>query len=232
VASSPQAWTSNLSLAPYTLTLLVITGATTNLPAAQWDLNPDTIMLPANGTVTLSPKITSGSGPVTLGTPQSDTGITVAVTADTVNSTQNGSITVTAGSNPGFYHYSVPGTDSSAKTNQGGWIVVGNPAATFTTSGGGQSGKPGAALANPLTVTLAAGSSGGSDAGASILFSTDGGSLSNGAVSSSKVIAITNSSGVASVTLTLPATAGTVHVTAQGPFGLGHPTATFTETAQ
>jgi len=232
VASPTEAWTTNLSFAPYTLTLLVITGTTTNLPAAQWDLNPDTIMLPANGTVTLSPKITSGSGSVTLGTPISDTGISVAVTGASLSSSQNGSITVTAGSNPGFYHYSVPGTDSSAKTNQGGWIVVGNPAATFTTSGNGQSGKAGSALANPLTVTLAAGSSGGFDSGASVLFSTNAGTLSNGTTSGTQVIAVTNSSGVASVTLTLPATAGTVKVTAEGPYGLGHPTAAFTETAQ
>jgi hypothetical protein len=33
------------------------------------------------------------------------------------------------------------------------------------------------------------------------------------------------------VTLTLPGTAGPVHVTAEGQYGLGHPTATFTETA-
>jgi len=52
-------------------------------------------------------------------------------------------------------------------------------------------------------------------------------------VSLAKVIAVTNSSGVASVTLSLPATAGPVTVTAEGPYGLGHPTVTpFTETAQ
>jgi hypothetical protein len=32
--------------------------------------------------------------------------------------------------------------------------------------------------------------------------------------------------------LTLPGQAGTVHVTAEGPFGLGHPVVTFTETVQ
>jgi hypothetical protein len=47
------------------------------------------------------------------------------------------------------------------------------------------------------------------------------------------VIAVTNDSGVAKVTLTLPATTGPVTVTAQGPYGLGHPVVTpFTETAQ
>jgi hypothetical protein len=47
-----------------------------------------------------------------------------------------------------------------------------------------------------------------------------------------KVIALTNSSGVASVKLTLPGSAGQVTVTAEGPFGLGHPVVTpFNETA-
>jgi hypothetical protein len=46
------------------------------------------------------------------------------------------------------------------------------------------------------------------------------------------MIAPTNSSGVAGVTLTLPSAPGTVTVTAEGPYGLGHPVATFTETAQ
>jgi hypothetical protein len=229
VASSPQAWSSSMSFAPYTATLLVITGTTAKVPAAEWDLNPDTVMVAASGTVTLSPKLTSGSGSVTLGTPQFDTGITVAVTQGTITSGQNGAITVTAGSNPGFYHYSVPGTDSSTTTTQSGWIVVGNPPATFTKTGDGQSGPPGSTLS--LSVTLSAGQSGGSNTGASVLFTTDSGSLSNGTTSGAKVVAISNSSGVALVTLTLPGTAGTVHVTAEGQYGLGHPTATFTETA-
>ena len=138
-----------------------------------------------------------------------------------------------AGNTPGFYHYSVPGTDSGATQTQGGYIVVGNPAATFSaTTGGGQTGTHGTMLPQPLTVTLSAGSSGGTNTGASVLFSTDGGTLSNGTTSGAKVIAVTNSSGVASVTLTLPATAGTVNVSAEGPYGLGHPVANFSETSQ
>lgn len=90
-----------------------------------------------------------------------------------------------------------------------------------------------------LTVTLTAGSSGGTRTGASVFFATSAGSLTNVAVGSehiftgSKVIAVTNSSGVAKVTLTLPASAGAVTVTAEGPFGLGHPVVVpFSETAQ
>src|SRR5271165_4702094 len=229
VASGPQAWSASMSFAPYTATLLVISGTTANVPPSEWDLNPDTVMVPAGGTVTLSPKIVSGSTNVTLGTPQSDPGITVAITQGTITPTQDGTITVTAGNTPGFYHYSVSSTDLQ---QQGGWIVVGNPPATFPTkTGDGQSGTKGTPLANALTVTLNAGTSGGTATGASVLFTTDGGTLSNGTTSGAKVVAITNSSGVASVTLTLPGTAGTVHVTAEGQYGLGHPTATFTETA-
>jgi Glycoside hydrolase family 44/Fibronectin type III domain len=217
-ASSSHAWSSTVSVAPYTATLLVISGSVASAPASEWDLNPDTTMVAAGGTVTLRPKITSGTANVTLGAPQSDTGITVAVTQESLTTSQDGTITVVAGNTPGFYHYSVPGTDSGAVQNQEGWIVVGKPAATFPTqTGGGQTGSPGSVLAQPLTVTLSAGSSGGTNTGASILFSTDGGSVSNGTTSGAKVVAVTNSSGVASVTLTLPSTAGTVHVTAEGP---------------
>lgn len=231
IPAAAKSWTAAQNFAPSSITLLVISGSTSTQPAVQWDLNPDTIMVPANGTVTLTPKIVSGTGSVTLGTPQFDSGITVAVNNGTITATQNGSITVTAGATPGFYHYSVPGTDSAATTTQGGCIVVGNPAATFTKTGDAQQGSVGTTLANPLTVTLVPGASGGLPNGASVLFTTDSGTLLNGTRSGSKVIAVTNSAGVASVTLALPASAATVHVTAEGPFGLGHPVAAFTETA-
>jgi hypothetical protein len=48
-----------------------------------------------------------------------------------------------------------------------------------------------------------------------------------GCLAGSKVIATTNGSGVASVTLTLPSGAQTVTVTAEGPYGLGHPFSKF-----
>ncbi len=224
VASSTEAWSPNMTLAPYTATLLVITGSTT-LPAAEWDLNPDTVMVAAKGTVTLAPKIVSGTGTVTLGTPQSDNGITVTVTQGTITRGQNGAITVTAGDKPGFYHYSVPSTDNSGVAQvQGGYIVVGNPPASLSQQGNGQSGAPGTTL--NLSVTLNPGKSGGtSGTGADILFTADSGTLSSRLVT-------TDSSGNAAVVLTLPGQAGTVHVTAEGPFGLGHPVVTFTETVQ
>jgi hypothetical protein len=232
ITTAATAWSSTMNFAPYTATLLVIGGSEAAMPASEWDLNPDTTMVAAGGTVTLQPKITSGTANVTLGSATSDNGITVTVTQVSVSAAQNGAITVVAGNTPGFYHYTVQGTDSGATQTQGGYIVVANPAATLAVTGGNtQTGTHGTILPTPLTVTLSPGSSGGTNTGASVLFSTDNGTLSNGTTTGPKVIAVTNSSGVASVTLTL-GSAGTVNVTAEGQYGLGHPVANFTETSQ
>jgi hypothetical protein len=100
---------------------------------------------------------------------------------------------------------------------------VGNPAGTLTKAGDNQKAKAGTPIT--LSVTLNPGQSGGSASGATVFFTASGGTLSN------RIVA-TDSTGKASVTLTLPATAGTVHVTAEGQYALGHPQVTFTETAQ
>jgi hypothetical protein len=131
---------------------------------------------------------------------------------------------VTAGTNPGFYHYTIPSTDTTGVAQQqSGWILVGNPPASLTKIGDKQKGAVGSQL--NLSVTLNPGQSGGSAAGGTIFFTTSAGSLS------SRIIT-TDSSGKAAVVLTLPSTAGAVHVTAEGQYALGHPVATFTETAQ
>jgi len=223
VSSSTTAWSSTTSFAPYTATLLVLSG-TSKLPAAEWEPNPDATMVAAGGKVVLHPRITSGSGTVTLGTPQSDSGITLTVTQPTLVSGKSGSIAATAGATPGFYHFTVLSTDSAGVAQQqGGWIVVGNPAASLTKIGDNQKGLAGSKL--NLSVTLNPGQSGGGRAGGTIFFSPTAGSLSSRMVT-------TDSSGKAVVVLTLPSTPGTVHVTAEGQFALGHPIATFTETAQ
>ena len=242
VASGSKSWSSTQTFAPYTATLLVATGTLTNTPSAEWDLNPDTIMVPANGTVTLNPTITKGTAGVTLSSAVFDsyegstacTGGSLTLTTPTITTSANGEITVNAGSTPGFCHFTVTGSDGTVTQTQGGWIVVGNPSATLAnTSGDSQTGTHGTVLSQPLTVTLSAGQSGGSASGASVLFSASAGSLSNGTTSGSKVIAVTNSSGVASVTLTLPSSAEVVTVTAEGPYGLGHPVAaSFSEISQ
>ena len=95
----------------------MVTG-TTQLPGAEWDLNPDTTMVPAGGKVVLQPRVTSGTATVTLGAATSDSGITVVVSQPTLSKGQNGKITVTAGTTPGFYHYSVPSTDTAGVAQQ------------------------------------------------------------------------------------------------------------------
>jgi hypothetical protein len=93
----------------------------------------------------------------------------------------------------------------------------------LTKSGENQKAPAGSKVT--LSVTLNPGKSGGSATDATIFFTTSAGTLSGRAVT-------TNSSGVASVVLTLPSTAETVHVTAEGQYALGHPEVTFTATAQ
>jgi hypothetical protein len=223
VASTTSAWSPSMTFAPYSATLLVVTG-TSQMPGAEWDLNPDTTMVASGNKVTLSPKITSGTATVTLGTPTFDSGISLVVSQPTLSAGHSGRITVTAGSTPGFYHYSVPSTDTSGVAQQqGGWILVGNPPASLTKTGDKQKGAAGSQLT--LSVTLSPGQSGGSASGGTVFFTASSGLLS------SRIVA-TDSTGKASVVLTLPSTAGTVHVTAEGQYALGHPQVTFTETAQ
>ena len=223
VASTTTSWSATQAFAPYTATLLVVTG-TTQLPGAEWDLNPDTTMVPAGGKVVLQPKVTSGTATVTLGAATSDSGITVVVSQPTLSKGHNGKITVTAGTAAGFYHYSVPSTDTTGiAQQQSGYILVGNPPATFTKTGDKQKGAAGSQLT--LSVTLVPGQSGGSASGGTVLFTTNSGSLSSRMVT-------TDSTGKAAVVLTLPTTARAVSVTAEGQYALGHPVATFTETAQ
>jgi len=230
--STPQAWSATQSFAPYALSLLVISGSMPTKPSAEWDLNPESVMVPAGGTVTLEPKLTSGSGTVTLSSPQFDSGISsVSITGASVTTSQNGSTIVTAGTTPGFYRFTITGTDNLGLVQkQSGWIVVGNPAASLTKQGDAQTGAVGTTL--NLSVTLAPGQSGGTASGASILFTTDTGSVEGNGMSGTRVIVPTDGSGQASVVLTLPSAPGMVHVTAEGPYGLGHPVVTFTETAQ
>jgi hypothetical protein len=242
VSSSSKTWTATQIFAAYTATLLVVNGSLATAPSSDWDLNPDTIMVPASGTVTLSPVITKGSATVTLSSAVFDSyegapacsGGSLTLTAPAITPSAKGEITVNAPANPGLCHFTVTGSDGTATQTQGGWIVVGNPPATLAlTSGNNQTGTHGTALPQPLMVTLNAGQSGGSATGATILFTASAGSLSNGTSSGTRVLAVTNSSGVASVTLTLPSTAGVVTVTAEGQYALGHPVAaSFTETSQ
>jgi hypothetical protein len=223
VASGPESMTQFWDVAPYSAMLLVITGLS-NQPSFEWDMNPDTIMVPANGTVDLHPRFVSGTGAFAITNIQSDAGISLNASQPNITDVQTGTVNVTAGATPGFYHYSVSGIDGAGlQQTQGGWIVVGNPAATLSKIGDNQVAPAGSILT--VSVTLAPGQSGGTGSGASILFTADAGSLPNR-------IVLTSNTSQASTQITLPSTPGVVHVTAEGPIPLGHPVATFTLTAQ
>lgn len=230
-AGAPGPFSATQSFPPYSVTLLVLTGSGAAV-GADWRLNPGIVMVPANGQVTLSPEIVSGTGTITLSA-FNGSGLTGNISAGTITPTQMGAITITAGSTPGFYPYTVTSSDGQTKD---GIIEVGNPAATLKTAGDQQNGAPGAQLT--LTVTVVPGQSGGLAAGEDILFMTNAGTLAQGSGNTlvgapssdnTKLIETTDANGNATVTLTLPAT-GTVTVTAAAPYPIGHPVATFTET--
>jgi len=247
ITSGSHPWSSTFNLNPYSMELISISGTPTITPIVSWSLSPDTIMIPAGGSAKLQ---VIGGQPannalftVTLNSAVFDAyegaaacGGNIVLTTPTITNSQSGALTVNAGNTPGFCHFTVSGTDNNGVTQtQGGWIVVGNPPASLTiTAGNNQTAGRGTTLPAPLAVNLSPGSSGGANpaSGASIFFTTNAGSLSNGTSSGSKVLATTDSSGSASVTLTLPAGAQAVTVTAEGPYGLGHPIATFNETSQ
>jgi hypothetical protein len=248
-------WSATQTFAANSITLLVVSGSQNPQPATEWYLNPDDLMVPNSGTGTLHPKIESGTANVTLSSVVFDAfegapacSGTITLTNPTITPTTPATITVKPTvaneiimGNYGnddvvggaFCHYTVTGTDGTATQTQGGWIVAGAPSGTLAVSGGNnQTGSVGSSLSQQLSVTVTPPSSTTfTNTGAGILFSTSAGTLSNGTTSGSKVIALSNGSGVASVTLTLPSSAATVTVTAQDQFALGGSTVTFTETA-
>jgi hypothetical protein len=233
------AWSATQSFAANSITLLVVSGKQPSKAASEWYLNPDDLMIPASGTGILNPKIVSGMAPVTLTSAVFDAfeGVTacagsLTLTNPAITPTKPATITVNPGSTTGFCHYTVTGNDGTSTQTEGGWIVVGKPAASLAVqSGNNQSGSAGTALTQSVTVTLTSVPSGFTAGGAGILFTTSAGTLSTGTTSGTSVIAQTNRSGIASVTLTLPSSKGAVTVTAQDQFALGGASVTFTETA-
>ena len=228
VASNSLEWSPTQTFPPYSATLIVAAGKTADTIASEWDLNPDTLLAPTSGTVTIHPTLTGGSGgPVTLTSAVGNGGMTLSIAGNKITSLANGAIRIKAPANPGLYSYTVSARDSSGTVQtQQGWVIATVPASAITKIGDRQSGRPGAKIA--LTATFVQGASGSTGAVAGnvdILFTASAGTLS-------KRIVRTQSNGEATVELTLPSKAGPVTVTAVGPVFWGSPTATFTETVQ
>jgi hypothetical protein len=227
VASKSEAWSAAQTFAPYTATLIVVSGKSAKTIAESWDLNPDTLLAPTSGSVTIAPALTAGHGPVTLTSATGTGGLALTVNEATITSAATGKITIKAPSKPGLYSFTVTGQGSNGtEQTQTGWALATVPAATLTKTGDKQTAKPGAKITLTATYKPGAAASTGATAGnVDILFTASAGTLS-------KRIVRTASNGAATVQLTLPSTAGAVTVTATGPVFWGRPVATFTETVE
>ncbi|MGH9534381.1 MAG: glycoside hydrolase family 44 protein [Terriglobales bacterium] len=250
VATPPVAFNANMTFPPYSATLLVLTGqgtpATTEwsllptLPPVATPWTPPPVMMVSAGGVATFQLTPAAGGTVKITAATADTPLSAQVVTLASGATEI-EISAPANALPGFYHFQVTGTDGGGvTTTQDGMVEVGLPAATLTATGDQQSAPAGSAVT--LSVTANPGSSGAAPGGLDVLFNivSGGGSLApfsgvepvalsaNGAM----ILVPTNASGTASVTLTLPATAGAVHVQAEAPYPIGHPLYVFQETAQ
>jgi hypothetical protein len=238
VASAAEPWSATQTFAPYSATLIVASGRSVDAVAEEWDLNPDTLLAPTSGTVTIAPTLTKGTGTVTLTEASgTDYGVKLTltqpkITQATATSTGDGLITIKTPSHAGIYSFTVTGRDSGGTVQtQHGWVLATLPAATLTKTGDRQTASPGAKIT--LTATYkpgnppaySTGPQGPTAGGVDLFFTASAGTLS-------ERIVRTNANGQATVTLTLPEKAGKVTVTAVGPVFWGTPTATFTETVQ
>jgi len=220
-------WSATQTFAPYTATLVVVSGTGQHLISDDWDPNPDTLLAPTSGTVVIHPVITRGTSQVRLTSASGTGGLEVALTQPLIGQNSPGTVTIQAPATPGLYSFTLTGHDSGETVqSESGWVLATVPAATLTKTGDKQTAAPGATIALTATYIPGAASSTGATAeGVDLLFTASAGTLS-------QRIVRTNSNGQATVQLTLPATAGTVTVTAVGPVFWGTPTATFTETVQ
>jgi hypothetical protein len=224
VPSSNKTWASTQTFAPYSATLIVASGKPVNPVAEEWDLNPDTLLANTSSTIIIAPKLTSGSGKVTLISASGSGGLALELNEKTIAPATDGLITIKTPATPGLYYYTVWAKDSAgAEQAQQGWVLATVPATTLSKTGDKQTAAPGAKIT--LTATFEPGSSGASAEGVDILFTASAGTLANRIVR-------TDSTGKATATLTLSSKAETVTVTATGPVFWGTPKAIFTESAQ
>ena len=228
--STPQntmPWRATQTFAPYSATLIVVSGASQQMISDDWDPNPDTLLAPTSGTVVIHPEITRGTSQVRLTAATGTGGLELALTQPLLSTNAPGTVTIQTPSAPGLYSYTLTGHDSGGTVQtESGWVLATVPAGTLTKTGDKQSAAPGATITLTATYTPGADSSTGATAeNVDLLFTASAGTLS-------QRIVRTTAGGQATVQLKLPATAGTVTVTAVGPVFWGKPTATFTETVQ
>ncbi len=119
--AAPRAYTFK----PYSQTLLVFNGSTAP-GAIDWCIDRDSLMMIAGSHALLKVFTNRIHGSVHLVSINAQPGITMTIRSPNVTSSHRGVVDVSAGSNPGFYHFTVKGESSSRHLEtQSGWIVVG-----------------------------------------------------------------------------------------------------------
>lgn len=134
-ASAPMTPPGSYTFKPYSQTLLVLQGKATP-GAVNWAVTPDALMLVAGGKATLPVKISDARGSLDIVRIEAAEGVSMKASRSRVVSGRPGAITVTAGSMPGFYRFTVTAKTSSGQMQkQSGWIVVGVPGSLPASNG-------------------------------------------------------------------------------------------------
>jgi len=112
---------------PYSQTLLVF-GGTTTPGVVDWSIDKDALMMVTGSRAVLSVRTGNKHSGINIKTIDAQTGVTMTAQQPRVYFGHPGTISVTAGTDPGFYHFTVTGKTSSGRVEtQSGWIVVGAP---------------------------------------------------------------------------------------------------------
>jgi hypothetical protein len=227
LASATTPWSPSQAFAPFSATLLVVSGQSAQSVAAEWDLNPDTLLAPTSGTVTIAPTLTSNAGSVTLTSATGTGGLAVTLTNPSIAAGSNGLVTIQTPATPGLYSYSVTGQDSAGiSQTQQGWVLATVPAATLSKVGDYQTAAPGSTISLLAVYQPGADpSTGATAAGVDLLLTPSAGVVS-------QRIVRTGVNGLVNVQWTLPTTPGTATLTVTGPVFWGSPTTTFTATVR
>jgi len=126
IATTPAVATpESYTFKPYSQTLLIFDGRAA--AGADWSIDHDDLMLITGDHAVLRVQTADKKG-MNITNIQAASGVTMATRQSYFTAGRPAAIDVTAGSKPGFYHFTITGkTSSGHKETQSGWIVVGAP---------------------------------------------------------------------------------------------------------
>lgn len=125
--ASPRAALNSYTFKPYSQTLLTFRGSAAP-GAVNWSIDRDALMMVPNERTVLRVTADKGQGGLKIVGITAPAGVTMSVRQPHVTTGHPGSFSVTAGTTPGFYKFTVTGqTAAGRRQTQSGWIVVGVP---------------------------------------------------------------------------------------------------------